>query len=103
MTSVLPGTKYLCGLVATLLVAGTGALAADTTLDPLQTDTMLLVSLDDGSLIQQTIHVDADTCFKANRDSNVTCFRRGQPILSEAGATIGFEMEQSQIQLIAKE
>jgi len=66
-------------------------------------ETMLLVSLDDGSVIMQTIDSGADVCFKKNTDSSTTCLRQGSPIIDPATNTvIGFEMIEEQIDLIAK-
>ncbi len=66
-------------------------------------DTILLVSLDDGSVIMQTINASADLCFKKNSDSSTTCFTRGEPVIDPATNTvIGFEMIENHVDLIAK-
>ncbi len=66
-------------------------------------DTVLLVSLDDGRVIMQTINASADFCFKQNSDSSTTCFTRGEPVIDPAtNNVIGFEMIENHIDLIAK-
>lgn len=66
-------------------------------------DTMLLVSLEDGSVIKQTISIDADICFKQISSSSTTCFTQGNPIVDPASDTIiGFEMIEDRIDLIGK-
>lgn len=66
-------------------------------------DTILLVSLEDGSVIMQTIKSGADICFKQNSDSATTCLTQSAPIIDPASNTvIGFEMTEEQIQLIGK-
>mgnify|MGYP001812459126 FL=1 len=78
---------------------------AATTLDPADPkETMLLVSLDDGSVIMQTISSSADICFKSNTASSTTCLTRGAPLVDPASdAIIGFEMIEDQIDLFAKQ
>lgn len=62
---------------------------------------ILLVSLDDGSVVLQMIDSDADICFKRVSDSATTCFTQGAPIVdAETNAVIGFEMHEQQIDLI---
>ena len=66
-------------------------------------ETVLLVSLDDGSVIKQTIYSSADLCFKKNSDSRTTCLTQGAPVYDPTtDAVIGFEMIEEQIDLIAK-
>lgn len=68
-----------------------------------QHETMLLVSLDDGTVIKQMISVDADVCFKQNSSSSTMCLTQGSPILDEITNTIiGFEMLEDHIELVAK-
>ena len=68
-----------------------------------QQEAVLLVSLQDGTVIQQTISLDADICFKTNGRSATTCLTRGEPIFDQgAGAIIGYEMNSSQIELVAR-
>ena len=67
------------------------------------TETILLVSLGDGSVIMQTIHTDADICFKLNSDSATTCLTRGEPVYDpETDAVVGYRMVEEQIELVAK-
>ena len=66
-------------------------------------ETILLVSLDDGSVIMQSIRTGADICFKQNSDSTTTCLTRGQPVVDpHTNSVIGFEMIEEQIELIGK-
>jgi len=76
----------------------------DVTLSPVSSqETVLLVSLEDGSVIMQTIHSTADLCFKMNNDSTTTCLTQGAPVYDPATHTIiGFEMIEDQIELVAK-
>ena len=65
--------------------------------------TLLLVSLEDGSVIQQTLQLEADICFKTNSESTTTCLTRGDPIVdARAGKVIGYQMNSSQIELVAR-
>lgn len=66
-------------------------------------ETLLLVSLDDGSVIMQTISSNADVCFKNNSDSATTCLIQGAPVFDPlTSAVIGFEMIEEHIDLVAK-
>jgi len=66
-------------------------------------ETVLLVSLDDGSVIKQTIQTSADLCFKKSSDSATTCLTQGDPVYDPAtNAVIGFEMIEDHIELVAK-
>ena len=65
------------------------------------TDTVLLVSLEDGSVIKQIISVDADICFKQNSKSQTTCLVQGAPIYDATNAVIGYEMIEKQIDMFA--
>ena len=70
-------------------------------LDSGHNETILLVSLDDGTVIMQTIHTRSDICFKRNSVSSTTCLTRGQPILDPGSQEIiGFEMIEEQIDLV---
>ena len=65
--------------------------------------TILLVSLEDGTVIRQTIDVDADICFKQNSASQTTCFSQGDAIINPLTAeVIGHEMIEDRIDLVAK-
>ena len=76
----------------------------DVTLSPeTPRETVLLVSLDDGSVIKQTIQSSADLCFKKSSDSATTCLTQGDPVYDPAtNAVIGFEMIEDHIELVAK-
>ena len=77
--------------------------ARDISLPVTTHDTILLVSLDDGSVVMQTINASADLCFKRNSDSATTCLTRGDPVIdATTNAVIGFEMIENHIDLIAK-
>jgi hypothetical protein len=66
-------------------------------------ETMLLVSLEDGSVIKQTIMSSADLCFKMNAESSTTCLTQGAPVIDPASNSIvGYEMIEDHIDLIAK-
>lgn len=66
-------------------------------------ETVLLVSLEDGSVIKQTINSNADLCFKTSVASATTCFAQGAAIVSpDTNTVIGFEMTEFQIDLVAK-
>ncbi len=79
------------------------ALSATMVADESRHETILLVSLEDGTVIKQIINVDADICFKQNASSATTCLTQGDPIIDAATNTvIGFKMIEDQIELIAK-
>ncbi len=66
-------------------------------------ETVLLVSLEDGTIIRQTINSGADVCFKKNWDSATTCLTQGDPVVDPVtNAVIGFEMIEDHIELVAK-
>ena len=68
-----------------------------------QHETILIVSLEDGTVIKQTISVDADVCFKMNSSSATTCLTQGEPIIDPVTNTIiAYEMIEDHIDLIAK-
>lgn len=111
--------KYLSVLACLFAVALLGACSTQQSYAPASTplsatplttvsdqqskDTILLVSLDDGSVIMQTIQSSADICFKQNSDSATTCLTQSEPIVDpSSNAVIGFEMIEEQIQLVAK-
>lgn len=107
--------KYLpfASLLPLAIVLGTfsaGTFAADETYNADTSvsldsphETILLVSLEDGSVIKQTIHSSADLCFKKNSDSATTCLTQGAPVIDPiTNDIIGFEMLEDHIELIAK-
>ena len=64
---------------------------------------LLLVSLADGSIVGQRIDSAADICMKANDSPATTCLTRGTPLLDTTGqAVIGYHMEQTEIELLAR-
>jgi len=66
-------------------------------------ETVLLVSLDDGTVVKQIIDIDADICFKQNSSTATTCLIEGAPIVDSATNTvIGIEMIEEHIDLVAK-
>ena len=66
-------------------------------------EAVLLVSLEDGSVIKQTIESSADVCFKTSTASSTTCFTQGAAIISpDTDVVIGFEMIEDHIDLVAK-
>lgn len=75
----------------------------DVSLSPDSGETVLIVSLEDGSVIMQTIQSSADLCFKNNLESATTCLTQGAPVYDPATDTvIGFEMIEDHIELVAK-
>lgn len=81
-------------------VAGDAAIS----LSPeLPRETVLLVSLEDGSVIKQTIISSADLCFKMNTESSTTCLTQGAPVIDPASnRVVGYEMVEDHIDLVAK-
>ncbi len=62
--------------------------------------TLLLVTLEDGTLVKQEISVDADVCMKINGESHTTCYREGNPIYDpRTSAIIGYRMQKTQVRL----
>ena len=106
--------KFPVCLAAALLVAcvhepardaaaGGAAEAGRVAMQPGGGEAMLLVSLDDGTVIMQTIESSASVCFKLNSETSTTCLLQGAPLVDPAtDAVIGYEMIEEQIELIAK-
>ena len=66
-------------------------------------EAMLLVSLDDGTVIMQTIESPASVCFKLNSETSTTCLLRGAPLVDPStDAVVGYEMIEERIDLIAR-
>ena len=102
---VLASLLGACGTigVASTTVEPIEPAAAEFTPTTMRQNTILLVSLDNGSVIMQTISASADLCFKQNSDSLTKCFTQGEPVIDPAtNAVIGFEMIENHIELIAK-
>jgi hypothetical protein len=61
---------------------------------------VLLVSLEDGSMIRQDVQLDADICMKVNEETATTCLTRSEPIMDAEGHhVIGYRMRRTQIDL----
>lgn len=92
----------LCALFATAS-ASDETQDADVTISPdAPRETVLLVSLEDGSVIKQTIRSSADLCFKKNSESRTTCLTQGAPVYDrDTNAIIGYEMIEDHIELVA--
>lgn len=66
-------------------------------------EALLLVSLDDGSVIMQRIESAASVCFKLNSEASTTCLSQGAPLIDPTTDTvIGYEMIEQKIELYAK-
>lgn len=92
--------RWLRCLIGALILTALGACATDRQA-PRPTSTMLLVSLEDGSIIRQEIVANADVCLKSINDPATMCFLQGAPILN-GNQVIGYEMNRSEIQLLPK-
>ena len=87
--------------IASALISVSGCVTVPP--NELPSEAMLLVGLQDGSIIQQYVSVDADICFKENSASSTTCYTRDTPIWDTVGDTIiGYRMQRTQIELLAK-
>ena len=65
--------------------------------------TVLLVSLEDGTVIKQMIDVGAEICFKQATSTATTCLVEGAPIIDALTDTvIGIEMVEQHIDLVGK-
>lgn len=101
----LVGLCASCGTSSSLQTPASSAATAATfpTSTEAPHETVLLVSLEDGSVIMQKIASSADICFKINSDSATTCLTQGAPVTSsENDAIIGFKMIEEHIDLVAK-
>ena len=66
-------------------------------------ETILLVSLEDGTVIKQTIASDADFCFKQNSVSSTICLTQGAAVVDpDSNTIVGFEMIEDRIDLVAQ-
>ncbi len=61
--------------------------------------TLLLVGLEDGSIVRQTLALDADICMKELNNSTTRCLTRGDAILNSEGLIVGYEMVSETIEL----
>jgi len=64
--------------------------------------TLLLVGLEDGSIVRQTLALDADVCMKELNNSTTRCLTRGDAILNSEGLIVGYEMVSETIELRGK-
>ncbi len=97
-TIVAPSRRRVLVAVACLV---TGCAAPPQDVAP--GDALLLVSLNDGSIVGQQIDADADVCMKANESPTTTCLSRGTPLMGGAGRTIiGYQMVETEIELIPR-
>jgi len=65
--------------------------------------TVLLVSLEDGTVIKQMIDVAAEICFKQAANTATTCLTEGAPIVdAQTDTVIGIEMIEKHIDLVGK-
>ena len=88
------------------LFAGLGLLSACAQAPVVQapeSPTVLLVSLQDGSIVKQDIDLDADICMKSNASSVTTCLYKGDPIFDpDTDQIIGYHMQSEQVDLYGK-
>lgn len=61
--------------------------------------TMLLVGLDDGTYVRQTLLLDADICIKELNKPTTICLKQGEAIVDNSGAVLGYEMLPETIEL----
>ena len=100
-----PTCAVLSALIA-VLTAGCAVPSPDTppaAAAPANPGATLLVSLNDGSIISQTVDIDADICMKSNSSPVTQCLRRGEPVYGPEGRTvIGYRMERSEVELVGR-
>ena len=95
--------RFTKSILLLLASGASGCAAWHPTAEPVP-NTILLVSLEDGTLIRQEIQVDAEICLKANDDSATTCLTRAEPIMDVDGRhIIGYHMRRTEIDLYAGE
>ena len=88
------------GILIIVLLTCACAAPTDMTARP---HALLLVSLEDGTIIRQDVDIDADVCMKSSNDAATTCFKKGEPIFSEDQLqVIGYYMDRSEISLYAE-
>ena len=64
-----------------------------------KTDTILIVGLEDGSFVRQTVALGADICVKQLDNPTTTCLRQGDAIFNGTGVVVGYEMLSETIEL----
>ncbi|NNE34934.1 MAG: hypothetical protein HKN13_06845 [Rhodothermales bacterium] len=75
---------------------------SDVTNDPagdIEYSTMLLVGLDDGTFVRQTVALDAEICVKDLNDARTTCLKQGDAITNSQGVVVGYHMVAETIDL----
>jgi hypothetical protein len=93
-----------CATLAALFMAGcaqvpTAPERAASAPQAAESSTILLVSLSDGSVVQQTVKLDADFCMKSAAAPETTCFKEGPAIYNAEGILVGHEMVRTQVNL----
>jgi len=64
--------------------------------------TLLLVGLEDGSIVRQTLALDADICIKELSRARTMCLTQGDAIVNDQGVIVGYEMLPETIELRGK-
>lgn len=99
----MPATILSRSAVSTLVLVAACACTTIETPLPTQSNTeaptILLISREDGSIVRQTVDLDADICVKAVDSATTTCLDEGAAIFNGAGVLVGYEMHQTTIQL----
>jgi hypothetical protein len=62
-------------------------------------ETILIVGLEDGSFVRQTVALGADICVKQLDNPTTTCLRQGDAIFNNMGVVVGYEMLSETIEL----
>lgn len=91
-----------CALAFALL-AGCALAPAAGQLPAATGETILLVSLEDGTIVRQTVDLGAELCIKEAAASMTTCLSRGEPVFNESGTLVGYEMHSDVIDLYSAE
>ena len=90
-------------LALTLLVCACASQPDSTTGPESDGNALLLVRLNDGNIVKQTIRSDAVICFKQNQSPKTLCFSQGAPIRDPAtDRIIGYTMTKSAVNLRPK-
>jgi len=62
-------------------------------------ETLLIVGLEDGTFVRQTVTLGADICVKQLDNPTTTCLRQGDAIVNDMGVVVGYEMLSETIEL----
>ncbi len=90
-------------LALTLLVSACASRPEYATVPESDGSALLLVRLNDGNMVKQTISSDAVICFKQNQSPETLCFSQGEPIRDPAtDRIIGYTMTKSAVNLHPK-